>query len=242
MSTIVYNNLATYFEEPGETGSCPLVKADGRGTRDEPLRLSLVMCHAVMGSEEPAGFALAQESLADTSSVLDVLHHGLSSLEIHGDEPPTQDALSLMKQVLEDANATALGTDKFYSAAAAILSGRRLVVVGVGHVTIWSWRGGAFVEELSPTIMPVTGLPQAQALLTAALGLGFDSSKVQACEILLESGEFVAFAVEAEMAQASDSSARRAGLSEETSEELLNFVASQFDHPPLLAVLRTGSD
>jgi len=143
-------------------------------------QLGAVFRHPVMGGEDDAG-----ETQLITAAVLQ------SCEGVHNIPSDNGDHINYLKELLSHANSIAQDSDSFYSAQLIIIINNKITLASIGHASAVLWRGNSVESLIQPTIMTVPDLPPENALLTASLGPGFDSSKIQTSQVTLETSDLV---------------------------------------------------
>ena len=206
----------------------PVISHNGIGTRESPLRLTMILRHADMADESTP--QEAHERAWGTSRIID---EALSQVPF--DESSSGEVVLKLKELLGKVRFTAQ-TDTYYSAAVTILGGGRFVAAGTGHVNLWRWSEGILTGLIRPSIIKLAQPSSKGYILASALGLGFAPEKVQTCDVSLEPLDHLVLALEC--VQDLDDQHRISLESIYSSRELLNEVTTQIQvKPALLAVI-----
>lgn len=233
MDYIPFQHLAAYVAEATPEGLCPYFHRSGIGTLMDPLRLVMVLRHPDMGDE-----ATFTEACTRTEEVGDALASVLAA-ELTSS---TRYTLDQLEHVLSLGQKEAEKTDDYYSAGATVLIDKQLVIVGIGRMKVWLWRKGTLSVLMEPTVMSIPERPNLAGVLTAALGIGFVSNKVQSCELQLEADDLVVL-VGSGFSQQLNPDVFDQAKDIISAEELLHFLKDRSEKKPsLIAILGAGQE
>lgn len=151
------------------------------GMRPGVTQLTAIYRHPVMGGEDAAPEKIRRE----TASVLRCCE-STSDLPLRDD-----DQVDYLKNLISRANTIAQHCDSFFSAQIFLIEGNRAILTSIGHASAFLCRRDSMKSLIEPTILTVPAIPLEEALLTASLGPGFDSSKIQTCQLTLENSDLV---------------------------------------------------
>lgn len=141
---------------------------DGDGTRERPLHFVFLACHGDMADEAPIA-ATQQLTDALAGEVLARLRSGTNAVN----------------DVLQESNAAAAATDRYYSIVTGSLTGRNVNVAAVGSVNATLLRGSTRTPFITPNLVRVGE----HAILDGVFGIGFREEAVQMKQLDLKADE-----------------------------------------------------
>ena len=236
MPRIYSEKFAAFAAEPGITGLCPYIRAEGLGTVSEPLRLAFLLRHPDM-----ADSSTPEEAYAQTIEVGKALYDRLLTTQIVDEADQSPASMSQLEAVLAKANEDAVKTGTYYSVAAGIVGGGRLIAVGLGHVKFWLLHDKKFSVLLEPTVMRVAEQRPDAVVLTATLGKGFGLEKIRRCDVQLAPQQYVVLGMQTDLTPDADASAIIRAQNLSSLAELLTEIERQMrPQPPLTAILRAA--
>jgi hypothetical protein len=224
--------IAAFAAEPTITGLCPYIRAEGIGTASEPLRIACLLRHADMADESTLDEAYSQamevgNSLYERLLTIRTLN-GLDDIQI----------MSQLEAALTSANEDAVKTGTYYSVAAGLVAGGRLVAVGLGHVKIWLLHDGEFSVLLEPTVMPVSEQRPDNVVLTAALGKGFSAKKISRCNVQLAPDHYAVLGMRTDLTADPNSNGVVRAKTSSLADLLTEIERQMRPKPPLTAIVR----
>ena len=225
--------LATHLQKSSDDRLGPLMRVNGMGDDTDPLRIAVVLRHLDMADETTPDQAHSQ-----TAQVLAVLDSSLS-LGVQNDLRKEKGNLpGALREVLLTANVAALNTHSYYSAGVAFITHKHIALAGIGDVKAWLYNKEQVRVIMEPAVISPLDESNSAGLLTSALGVGFDATRIQSCQVEVEVDQFVIIGLKAELPQLSEKLYLDHERDHIVPAQLLSLILTKLQvQPPFLAVV-----
>lgn len=178
--------LAASVASLPDSGYCSLMSAAGAGTTVDPLRIALLVRTVDWADEETTPDA-ARRSTAHVHAALE------------GGFTTSTPFVAAVEGALRSAQAATASTQDYFSACAALLSGRQVTIAALGYVRAWLVRGDVFSALIEPHIRPPNPRPGASVGLLASIGAGDSLDQTRFAEVVLGPGDAVLITMSGEL-------------------------------------------